>query len=84
MSSETPELVAHRHMISARTILENRADLRAYPHRHLAVVSQLMLGGEGITQLLAAVEILDRHGWDLVNVCEMTGRQVYAFLRRRT
>lgn len=84
MSSETPEQVAHKRMISARTILENRADLRTYPHRHLAVVSQLMTGGVGISQVLAAVEILDRFGWDLVNVSEMTGQQVYAFLRRRT
>ncbi|WP_144122487.1 transcriptional regulator [Catellatospora sichuanensis] len=83
MSSETPELVAHKRMISARTVLENRADLRAYPHRHLAIVSQLMAAGEGVTQLLAAVEILDRFGWDLVNVSELTGRQVYAFMRRR-
>ncbi|GAA2357411.1 hypothetical protein Cme02nite_51040 [Catellatospora methionotrophica] len=84
MSNETPELIAHRRMISARTILENKADLRPYPHRHLAIVSQLMAAGEGITQLLAAVEILDRFGWDLINVSEMTGRQVYAFMRQRT
>ena len=75
-------MIIHKRMVSADGILRNRVDLRAYPHRHLAVVAYFSVGGIGVTEVLAAVEVLEQHGWRLVNVSEFKSNQVMGFLRR--
>jgi hypothetical protein len=81
---ETPETIARTRMVSAEAVLNNTADLRGYPYRYLAVGAFYGIGPERVTNALAAAEALDRWGWDLVHVAELTSSNlVYAFLRRR-
>lgn len=84
VSRETSDQIARTRTVTAAAVLENRADLRAYPYRHLAVVARHGVGGNAVTEVVAAVEVLTRFGWELVNVAEFgASRMVYAFLRRR-
>ncbi|GAB3143640.1 hypothetical protein GCM10027290_20300 [Micromonospora sonneratiae] len=81
---EAPELVARNRVVTVEALLTNQVDLRAYPHRHIAVVSRLGIGVERVTPAIAAADLLDRHGWELVTVSELhNSRFVYAFFRRR-
>ncbi|PYC65559.1 transcriptional regulator [Micromonospora arborensis] len=83
-AAESPEHITRTRTVTARAILQGKADLRTYPYRLLAVVSQHGLGGDQISEALAAAEVLGQFGWDLVNVSEFaSSRIVYAFLRRR-
>lgn len=70
--------------VTAEAILGNRADLRGYPYRLLCVVVQRGIGGDQVTQAVAAAEVLEAYGWELVTVSEFaSSRIVYAILRRR-
>ncbi|MEU5566782.1 transcriptional regulator [Micromonospora musae] len=81
---ETPEHVARTRTVTADAVLANRVDLRGYPHRLLSVVSHRGIGGDQVTQALAAAEVLESFGWELVTVAEFTSsRLVHAVLRRR-
>ncbi|MGC5033755.1 transcriptional regulator [Micromonospora sp. DT229] len=81
---ETSEDIARTRTVSAGAILGNRADLRGYPYRLLCVVAQHGIGGDQVTQAVAAAEVLEAYGWELVTVSEFTSnRMVYAVLRRR-
>jgi hypothetical protein len=83
-TSETPEVIARTRTVTAQAVLENRADLRAYPYRHLAILAHRGVGAERVTYAVAAAEVLSQFGWDLVNVSEFAASDlVYAFLRRR-
>ncbi|CCH17708.1 putative transcriptional regulator, GntR family [Micromonospora lupini str. Lupac 08] len=83
-AAETPEQISRTRTVTARAILQGRADLRTYPYRLLAVVSHHGLGGDQISEAVAAAEVLGQFGWDLVNVSEFgSNKIVYAFLRRR-
>ncbi|TYC01197.1 transcriptional regulator [Micromonospora sp. WP24] len=80
---ETPEHVARTRTVTAEAVLANRVDLRGYPHRLLSVVSHRGIGGDQITQALAAAEVLESFGWELVTVSEFaSSRLVHAVLRR--
>ncbi|GAB1694791.1 hypothetical protein KRM28CT15_65940 [Krasilnikovia sp. M28-CT-15] len=77
---ETAETIARNMTVTAEGILNNRADLGSYPHRHLCVV-----GGRpaDMGRLLAVVEHLSHWGWELVNVTSFgESSTVHAFLRR--
>ena len=81
---DTPEAIARLRMVNAEAVLENRVDLRGYPYRNLAIRAQRGFSPERVTTAVAAAEVLDRFGWELLNVAEFgTTRLVYAFLRRR-
>jgi len=81
---ETPDSVARSRTVTADALLAGRVDLRAYPHRYLAVACQTNLGPDRVSYAIAAAETLDRFGWDLVSLSEFTsGRVVYALMRRR-
>ena len=82
-SYESPEVIAQRRLVDAMAVLENRIDLRAYPHRYLGVVCERGRGPERVTYAIAAAEVLHPLGWDLVNVTEFFDRNAYAFMRRR-
>lgn len=78
---ETAQMIASQRVVSAAGLLANRADLRGYPHRYLAIHSHVLLRGEGVRTTLAAVELLELYGWSLVNIMEVDN-QIYAFMRR--
>jgi hypothetical protein len=80
---ETAEQIAARQLVTAPAVLENRADLRTYPHVYLAVHNYGQMQAEGVRQLIAAVEVLHRMGFDLVTVTEIRN-QLYAIVRRRS
>ncbi|MEU5907115.1 transcriptional regulator [Micromonospora sp. NPDC047467] len=83
MPNETIESVVRTHAISATAVLRQLVDLRAYPHRHLAVVAYAA-GGDSVSQALAAADHLSRLGWELINVTQVgSGRALHAFMRRR-
>jgi len=79
---DSPEAIVLTRRVSAEAILDNRVDLGGYPYRHLVVVGLRRLGLDRVSSVIAAVEVLDRFGWELVNVAELGG-YVCAFLRRR-
>ncbi|MEV4410985.1 transcriptional regulator [Catellatospora sp. NPDC049609] len=80
---ETAEMIAQQRFVTARALLEGRADLRSYPHRYLAVHSHINVMGERVQSLLAAVEMVEQWGWELVSMVE-NERHVYAVMRRTT
>lgn len=81
---ETAEMIARTRIVSAEAVLNNTADLRGYPHRYLAIMSHRGVGPERATYALMAAEVLDRLGWELLNVAEFgSSKLVHAFLRRR-
>ncbi|WP_112641609.1 transcriptional regulator [Micromonospora saelicesensis] len=83
-AAETPEHITRTRMVTARAVLQGRADLRTYPYRLLAVVSHHGLGGDKVSEAVAAAEVLGQFGWDLVNVSEFASNKVvYAFMRKR-
>ncbi len=69
-------------VITAAAVLENKVDLRGYPHHYVSVYTYNKFRGDGVRQVLAAVEMLHHQGFELVNLSEFTGNQIYAFLRR--
>jgi hypothetical protein len=82
-SYDAPQVIAQRRLVDATAVLENRVDLRGYPHRYLAVVSERGVGADRVTNVVAAAEILGHYGWDLLNVSQFHDRSAYAFLQRR-
>jgi hypothetical protein len=71
--------------VPAEAILGNSVDLRGYPYKHLVVASHRGNTQAQIMTAVAAAEVLDRYGWELVNVGEFApSRLVYAILRRRS
>ncbi|MEU8298905.1 transcriptional regulator [Micromonospora sp. NPDC048909] len=79
---EAPEQIARTRTVTADAVLGNRVDLRGYPYRLLSVVSH-GVGGDRVTQAIAAAEVLETFGWELVTVSEFgSSRMVYAVLRR--
>ncbi|WP_030486945.1 hypothetical protein [Micromonospora chokoriensis] len=83
MPRETIEFVARSRVITATAVLQQLIDLRAYPHRHLAVAAYAA-GGSSISQALAAADFLSRTGWELINVTQVgSGNTMHAIMRRR-
>ncbi|MER7892172.1 transcriptional regulator [Micromonospora sp. NPDC094482] len=77
-----PEQIIRTRTVRADAILGNRVDLRGYPYRLLSVVSH-GVGGDAVTLAIAAAEVLETFGWELVTVSEFgSSRMVYAVLRR--
>ncbi|GIH08610.1 hypothetical protein Rhe02_66770 [Rhizocola hellebori] len=70
-------------VITAAAVLENKVDLRAYPYRYLSVYTYNKFRGDGVRQVLAAAEVLSHQGFDLVNISEFSGNQIYAIMCRR-
>ncbi|WP_433458366.1 transcriptional regulator [Micromonospora sp. CA-248212] len=82
MPRETIESVARSRAITAAAVLQQLVDLRAYPHRHLAVAAYAP--GGAISQALAAADYLSQMGWELINVTEVgSSRTLHAIMRRR-
>jgi hypothetical protein len=82
-SNDAPESIAQRRLVDAMAVLENRVDLRGYPHRYLGVASERGRGAQRLSYAIAAAEVLSRYGWDLVNITEIYDRNIYALLQRR-
>lgn len=82
-SNDSPEKIAQRRLVDAAAVLENRVDLRGYPFRYLAVVSERGVGPDRVSYAIAAAEVLSQFGWDLINVAQFYERYTYAFLQRR-
>ncbi|HEX6684950.1 MAG TPA: hypothetical protein VF062_19330 [Candidatus Limnocylindrales bacterium] len=78
---ETASAIASQRVVTAAGLLENRADLRGYPHRYLAIHSYTLLRGEGVRVLLAATELLEQYGWSLVNMMQVD-KNLYAVMRQ--
>ncbi|WP_240777857.1 hypothetical protein [Nonomuraea basaltis] len=88
MVSQTPQMIAASRVVYAASVLAGTADLRGYPHRHLAVLSQFAVGSAfTLTEVLTAVEIMQHWGWELVNVASLPNgevtSQLCAIVRRR-
>ena len=82
-SNDAPESIAQRRLVDAMAVLENRVDLRGYPHRYLGVASERGRGAQRLSYAIAAAEVLSRYGWDLINITEIYDRNIYALLQRR-
>ncbi|SCG76882.1 transcriptional regulator [Micromonospora coxensis] len=83
-AQETPDHIIRTRAVTADAILANRADLRPYPYRLISIVSHRGIGGDQVTQALAAAEVLETFGWQLVSVSEFaSSRIVHAIMRRR-
>ena len=81
---ETPEQIARTRTVTADAVLGGSVDLRVYPYRLLTVLSHRGLGGDQVTQAVAAAEVLERFGWELITISEFaSSRMVYAIMRRR-
>jgi hypothetical protein len=78
---ETASMIANQRMVTAGGLLENRADLRGYPFRYVAIHSYTLLRGEGLRVLMAAVELLEQYGWTLVNMIQVDNN-LYAVMRQ--
>jgi hypothetical protein len=78
---ETAQMIASQRTVTAAGLLENRADLRGYPHRYLAIHSYPMLRGEGMRMIMAAIEVLERYGWTLVTMTQVDNN-LYAIMRQ--
>ncbi|MFX0593930.1 transcriptional regulator [Melissospora conviva] len=82
--AETPEQIMHTRTVTADTVLSNRVDLRGYPYRLLTVVANRGIGAHQMTQAVAAAEVLEALGWELVTISEIGNSQLlYAVVRRR-
>ena len=70
--------------VSARDVVQQKFDLAAYPHAHLAIVQVGRIGTPEaqIPLVMSAVETLGRAGWELAGFT-MAHRTVVAVLRRR-
>lgn len=80
--NETAEVIAKRRTVTAAAVLEQRADLRAYPHHYLHVSSGPAPGdGHGLLTATIAVDYLRHFGWRLVTIVHLDGT-VYATVRR--
>lgn len=86
---DTPETVAASRIVSASAVLDDRIDLRGYPHRHLAVDVYSGFGERTLTGAMTVADTLEPLGWELLNVSEFTSsnfgnfKRTYAFFRRR-
>ncbi|SBT40720.1 transcriptional regulator [Micromonospora auratinigra] len=80
---ENPDQVIRTRTITAQTVLAGRADLRVYPYRLLSILVQ-GAGADRVSQAVAAAEMLEAVGWELITVSEFTSSHLtYAFMRRR-
>ncbi|MEV4758889.1 hypothetical protein AB0J86_27855 [Micromonospora sp. NPDC049559] len=78
----SPQEIARRRTVAADVVLDG-VDLDGYPHRHLGVFSKQRFAHAGITEILAAADVLARSGWELVQVGEFgKGTLLCAVLRR--
>lgn len=77
---ETASMIASQRMVTAVGLLENRADLRGYPHRYVAIHSYTLMRGEGLRVLMAATELLEQYGWTLVTMTQVDNN-LYAIMR---
>ena len=70
--------------VSARDVVEQKFDVHAYPHRHLAIVQVGKIGSaeSQIPVVMGAVETLGRLGWELAGFT-MAHRTVVAVMHRR-
>jgi hypothetical protein len=76
------EAIAKQRLVDARLIMNGRVDLRAYPHRHLAVwAGGGFWFGARIRSLLACADLLEQQGWELLSVAAQ-GRGQVAIMRR--
>ncbi|WP_262013702.1 transcriptional regulator [Micromonospora sp. Mcm103] len=83
-SRETPEQIARTRTVTTDAVLGGSVDLRVYPYRLLTVLSHRGVGGDQVTQAVAAAEVLERFGWELITISEFaSSRMVYAIMRRR-
>jgi hypothetical protein len=81
-SRETPQEIAHRRAVGTDAVLSG-IDLRTYPYRYLAVVSQRHFATVGMSEILAAADVLAQSGWELVQVGEFgKGPLMCAVMRR--
>ncbi|SCG48529.1 hypothetical protein [Micromonospora halophytica] len=85
MAFVSPQQLAQTLVVRADSLLQGAVDLRAYPHRHLALVASSGFMRSAVPQLMQAVEHLSNYGWELVTVTAVgDGHNVYAFMRRTT
>jgi hypothetical protein len=79
---DTPQEITRRRTVGTAAVLGG-IDLRGYPYRHLAIVSQRHFATEGMGEVLAAADVLAQSGWELVNVGEFgKGALMCAVMRR--
>ncbi|NJC73220.1 transcriptional regulator [Planosporangium thailandense] len=79
---DTPQEIVNRRTVGAEVVLGG-IDLRWYPYRHLAVVSQRHFTTTGMSEILAAADVLAQSGWELVQVGEFgKGPLMCAIMRR--
>lgn len=78
---ETAAMIAGQRVVTAAGLLENRADLRGYPHRYVAIHSYTLLRGEGLRALMAATELLEGYGWTLITMTQVDNN-LYAVMRQ--
>lgn len=81
---ESPQMIATRRAVNAESVLAGTADLRGYPYRHIAILSQRQ-PAVAVTEVMASAEILSHWGWELLNVANVGHNSaiICGVLRRR-
>lgn len=70
---ETAETIFQRREVTAEAVLEQRADLRAYPHHYLRMTSDANNRSDGLHTITIAVDYLRHYGWQLVTITVLDG-----------
>lgn len=73
---ETAEAIAQRREVTAEAVLEQRADLRGYPHHYLRMTSAAINRSDGLHTITIAVDYLRHYGWRLVTITVLDGTVV--------
>ena len=78
---ESAAMIASQRVVTAAGLLENRVDLRGYPHRYVAIHSYALMRGEGMRAVMAAIEVLEGYGWTLITITQVDNN-LYAVMRQ--
>jgi len=73
---QTAETIAQRREVTAEAVLEQRADLRGYPHHYLRMTSDAINHNEALHTVTIAVDYLRHYGWRLVTITVLDGTVV--------
>ncbi|MBE1492693.1 transcriptional regulator [Plantactinospora soyae] len=82
-SADSPETIASTRSVQAASVFEGRIDLTGYPHRYLAIISPARFRVDPAIHAMAAAEMLEAAGWELVVMSNFNTSSVYAVMRRR-
>lgn len=73
---QTAETIAQRREVTAEAVLEQRADLRGYPHHYLRMTSDAINRSDRLHTITIAVDYLRHYGWQLLTITVLDGTVV--------